>query len=77
MTIQIRLAKAGHREVGKGWRKGAVLAEVDGYSVALLERKGWSCQCSSTLPTCEHIAALIPLIDVNTLAKIEEGRRTP
>lgn len=72
MNVQIKLVKAGYYDREKGWKKGIILATVEGHSVALLENKGWDCRCGDE--KCEHIPAVEKNIHPRTLAQIEEGR---
>lgn len=73
-TVSITRATAGWFQSGKGWRKGAVLATVDGLNVALLESKGWNCRCGQ--PECWHIDTVRDLISSATIESIEAGRPT-
>lgn len=73
MNIKIRRVATGYQSRGQGWRKGFLLAYVDGYGVALREGKGWSCQCPD--PDCTHADTVADLIDPDVLARIENGRQ--
>ncbi|WP_338538174.1 hypothetical protein N5P18_15655 [Janibacter terrae] len=74
MKVEITRATTGWHQPGKGWRKGAVFATVDGINVALLEGKGWQCRCER--PACWHIDTVRDLIAPETIARIEAGRPT-
>lgn len=72
MNVTISRVIAGWRHPTKGWKKGHVLACVDGHEVSLFEGNGWRCRCADD--DCPHITAVEQLIDDTLLARIETGR---
>lgn len=72
MKIILRRVQTGYHDPHRGWSKGFIQADVDGYGVAYRESHGWDCRCPDE--DCPHIGAVADLIADDVLERIEAGR---